>query len=521
MKSTAPKSQLRRILGVGREYLTSWVIAGAIITLTGFSPDLWIAAIIDYLAIRENLSLVWLPSVDIRIGLVAIGIAIIAWNILRRNNSRHEALFNGPVDIPTPVPPPNLSISSRRQPQAIETATSDKPSIAVLPFRNLSGDPEQEYFSDGISDDIITELSRNPWLVVLSRNSGFAFKGTAVDVKRIGLELGVRYVVDGSVRRSADRVRVVAQLVEAETGRHVWAERYDRPIGKLFDLQDEITQAVVGTLVPALGTVESERALRKPPQSLGAWEAYQRGLWHYHRPYNVDDQAAARKLFEQAIELDPGFADAHAMLALFDYYAVLLGGAASPDETLATAQRAAEKAVELENSNALAHVALARVRSVLRNHESAIAEAETAIALNPNLAVAHYALALACAYAGNGKQAIASFDRAIQLSPNDPSRWSFFHLKSRTLIELQEYEQALAAAKSAQRLRPSAFLTYTHSAAALVGLGRLGEACEAIGEARSRNPALTMAFFTNGPARYDVFAFPHYIELLRKAGLPD
>jgi adenylate cyclase len=328
-------------------------------------------------------------------------------------------------------------------------------------------------------------------------------------------------VVEGSVRRSDERVRVVAQLVDTQTGRHVWAERYDRPIGELFDLQDEITQAVVGTLIPALGTVERERVLRKPPQSLGAWEAYQRGLWHYHRPYNADDQTEARKLFERAIELDPGFADAHAMLGLFDYYAVLLGGAASPDETLAMAERAAEKAVELENSNALAHIALGRVRSVLRNHESAIAEAETAVALNPNLAVAHYALALARAYAGNGKQAIASFDRAIQLSPNDPSRWNFFYMKSTTLLQLREYEQALAAAKSAQRLRPSAFLPYTNSAAALVGLGQLSEACEAIGEARSRNPNLTMTFFTSGPQRYTVFAFPHFVELLRKAGLPD
>ena len=521
MKSRAPESQLRRIVSLSREYLTSWFVAGAIITLTGFSPDVWTSAILDRLAIRELFSLRGLQTFDIRIGLVAIGIAIIAWDVLRRNYSRHDALLNDSADIPSPVPQPRLSNGTQRQPQASEIVVSNIPSIVVLPFRNLSGDPKEEYFSDGISDDIITELSRNPWLRVLSRDSGFAFKGSTVDMKQVGLELGVQYVVEGSVRRSDERVRVVAQLVDTETGRHVWAERYDRPIGKLFDLQDEITQAVVGALVPTLGMVERKRALRKPPQSLGAWEAYQLGLWHYHQPYNADNQAEARKLFERAIELDPEFADAYAMLALFDYYAVLLGRAGSPDETLAMAERTAEQAVVLENSNALAHVALARVRSVLRNHESAIAEAETAVALNPNLAVAHYALALALAYAGNGKQAIPSFDRATQLSPNDPSCWSFFHLKSRTLLELRQYEQALSAARSAQRLRPNAFLTYTHSAAALVGLGRLSEACEEIGKARARNPTLAMAFFTSESQRYDVFAFPHFVELLRKAGLPD
>jgi adenylate cyclase len=195
------------------------------------------------------------------------------------------------IERPLPIPSPPLALP-------------DKPSIAVLPFQNMSGDPEQEYFADGIADDIITTLSRYPSLFVIARNSCFTYKGRAVNVKQVGRELGVRYVLEGGLRKAGNRIRVTAQLVEAETGRHVWAERYDRDLANIFAVQDEITEAVTIAITPAISAVEQQRAMRKPPESLDAWGAYQRGLWHLSK-VSAEDNALAAKFFQRAIDLDP------------------------------------------------------------------------------------------------------------------------------------------------------------------------------------------------------------------------
>src|SRR5437667_5235695 len=194
-------------------------------------------------------------------------------------------------------------------------ALPDKPSVAVLPFTNMSGDPEQEFFSDGIAEDIITALSRYPSLFVIDRNSCFTYKGRSVDVKQVGRELGVRYVLEGSVRRAGNRIRVTAQLVEAESGKHVWAERYDRDLADIFALQDEIAQAVTIAIAPAIADAELHRAVRKPPGSLDAWAAYQRGLWHQSNA-STEDNALAQRFFQQAIDLDPTFSAAYVGLAI-------------------------------------------------------------------------------------------------------------------------------------------------------------------------------------------------------------
>jgi adenylate cyclase len=190
----------------------------------------------------------------------------------------------------------------------------DKPSIAVLPFANMSADPEQEFFADGIAEDVITALSRYPSLFVIARNSSFTYKGRAVDVKQIGRELGVRYVLEGSLRKAGNRIRVTAQLVEAETGNHIWAERYDRGLADIFAVQDEIAQAVTIAIAPAIADAEQHRAMRKPPGSLDAWAAYQRGLWHLSKA-NIDDNALAQKFLQQAVDLDPSFAGGYKGLA--------------------------------------------------------------------------------------------------------------------------------------------------------------------------------------------------------------
>ena len=206
-------------------------------------------------------------------------------------------------------------------------ALPDKPSIAVLPFQNMSGDPEQEYFADGIVEDITTALSRSKQLFVIARNSSFTYKGRAVDIKQVGRELGVRYVLEGSVRRGSNRIRITAQLIDAETGNHLWAERYDRDMADIFAVQDEITEAVAIAIEPAVAQMEQWRAVRKPPESLSSWEAYQRGLWHFGRIGTTENEAA-KAFFRRAIDLDPSFAPASRWACEHD----IISGLALPDE---------------------------------------------------------------------------------------------------------------------------------------------------------------------------------------------
>jgi adenylate cyclase len=229
-------------------------------------------------------------------------------------------------------------------------ALPDRPSVAVLPFTNMSGDPEQEFFSDGIAEDIITALSRYPSLFVIARNSCFTYKGRAVDVKQVGRELGVRYVLEGSMRKAGNRIRVTAQLVETETGKHVWAERYDRDLADIFAVQDEITEAVTIAIAPAIAETEQQRAMRKPPGSLDAWAAYKRGLWHLGKA-TPDDNALAQKFFQQGIDLDPNFSGAYGGLALAQNQASDFGTRGLP-ETLSSVEALARRAVALDGADA-------------------------------------------------------------------------------------------------------------------------------------------------------------------------
>jgi adenylate cyclase len=249
-----------------------------------------------------------------------------------------------PIEEPLPASPRPLPLP-------------DKPSIAVLPFPNMSGDPEQEYFADGIAEDIITALSRYPSLFVIARNSCFTYKGRAVDVKQVGRELGARYVLEGSLRKSGNRIRVTAQLVEAESGKHIWAEHYDRDLADIFPLQDEITNAVTIALVPAIADAEQHRAPRKPPGSLDAWGAYQRGLWHF---YNVsaEDNTLAQKFFQQAVDLDPSFAGGYKGLCAVQINEADYEGRGL-SETLASAEALARRAVALDGADAEARSLLA------------------------------------------------------------------------------------------------------------------------------------------------------------------
>lgn len=299
----------------------------------------------------------------------------------------------------------------------IAPALPDKPSVAVLSFTNMSGDPEQDYFAAGMAEDITTALSKVRWFFVVSRNSPFANRGQQVDVKQVAQELGVRYVLEGSVRKSGTRARVTAQLLDATSGRQVWAERYDRELGDIFAVQDEITEQVVAAIEPQLYGAEGIRAKRKLPENLDAWECVVRALFLINSRAG-SDIAVARTLLEKAIALDPGYAQALSLLSFVTTLGVHMGW--EPREaTLRVASNAAHKALQLDADEPWAHLALGYVLAWSRRAGDAIAAYEKALTLNPNFAIAHWLLALALCYLGRSEEALVHGDKAARLSPRD------------------------------------------------------------------------------------------------------
>ena len=395
----------------------------------------------------------------------------------------------------------------------------DKPSIAVLPFDNLSGDPEQEYFADGIAEDLITALSRIRWLFVIARNSTFAYKGKSPDIRQVGEELGVRYVLEGSVRKGGNRIRVSAQLIEASTGAHVWAERYDRELADLFDLQDDITATIAAAIEPEIGEIERDRARRKAPESLDAWECYQRGLWRFYQ-FKKEANAEARRLFERAASFEQGFAPAHAALAFTHFVDISLGFDERRDHCLDKALRAAETAVAIDDKDALAHAVLGRVYAWLGKDSTAIEECRTAIKQQPSLALAHYFMSHAMICAGRPREAIDSLDAAARLSPHDPWFWLFDTVRAFAYNLSGDHEAAIDWAERAIR-RPGivSFWPLANMASSLGHLGKRDEAQRTIDQARKREPRFSIAFIRDVMPFGRLEHLESYFEGLRKAGL--
>jgi adenylate cyclase len=399
-------------------------------------------------------------------------------------------------------------------------AIPHKPSIAVLPFTNMSGDPDQEFFSDGITEDIITALSKIRWFFVIARNTTFTYKGQAIDVKRVANELGVRYVLEGSVRKAGNRVRITAQLIDAGTGNHVWAERYDRDLSDIFALQDEMTQTIVGAIEPELSSVERERARRKPPGNLDAWSCYQRGLWHLYR-FTKTDNDEAEQMFQRAAELDPDFSGAFMGLAIVRYWNVLFGHAESAEETLADAFTAARTAISLDDKDAMAHWALGRVYTQMGESEAAVAELETTLAINPSFAHAYYSLGWALLLAGRVEEALLHIDQALRLNPHDPSLWTFLTGRAMALQFLGRSVEAADDARRAARHPSANFLAPAALASTLGHLGEIDEARVALEQAYGLRPDFSVSLMDR------LFNFRNetvrgcFLNGLRKAGLPD
>ncbi len=395
------------------------------------------------------------------------------------------------------------------------------PSLAVLPFTNLSGDPEQEYFSDGITEDIITELSRFRSLFVIARNSSFTYKDRAANVQDIGRDLGVRYVVEGSVRRAGQRVRVTAQLIETETGRHLWADRYDRQLEDIFSLQDEITRTIAAAIEPELGNVERERSRLTTPGSLNAWDWYQRGLWYMYQDTKAGNIEALRH-FKQALMLSPEFAPACAASAYVQCFDIINGYKEHSDESIDEAYRTAKKAIALDDKDAMAHVVLGKISLLQCKHDDSIAELETAIKLNPNYADAYHGLGFSLTVSGRPEEAIPQFEKAIQLSPYDARVSSFYEMRAWALLVMGRYEEAAKSARMSVR-KPNADLwAYATLSAVLGHLDLLDEVRIAREELLKRKPDFSLSFvrrfvyYNKIPAHLD-----RYIDGLRSAGLPD
>jgi len=397
-------------------------------------------------------------------------------------------------------------------------ALPDKPSIAVLAFQNMSGDPEQEHFADGISEDIITALSKSRWLFVIARNSSFAYKGRAVDIKQIGRELGVRFVLEGSVRKASTRVRITGQLIEAATGNHLWAERYDRDLTDIFTVQDEITQSVAAAIEPAMAQAERQRVIRKPPDSLDAWEAYHRGLWHFLNQEPSENEQAKR-FFQQAIDLDSGFAGGYYALALCNIWDGWVYASRPMKDCVTTARPLAQRALALDDADSMCHCVMGFVLFMGGDSSGGSSEYERAISLNPNHAWAVGALGGLYANDGRPHEALAALIKAMRLSPHDPLMWIWMLFAVAAHFYARDFRAALDAADRLIRFRPDKSNAYRFKAAALGHLGQIEEANKCLKMAIEVSPQNFEYFVRTRPAWMRPVDHELQIEGLRKAGL--
>ncbi len=392
----------------------------------------------------------------------------------------------------------------------------DKPSIAVLPFVNISGDPKQEYFSDGLTEQIITNLSKLPRLFVIARNSTFTYKGTPVKVKQVSEELGVRYVLEGSVQKSGDRVRITAQLVDAITGHHLWAERYDRELGDVFALQDEITMKVLTALQVKLTGGEQARIVARNTDNIDAYLLFLQAAHHFRKTHQ-EGNILARKLCEEAIALDPNFADPYRVLAWTHLEDVWFGWSKSSRESFKKAVELAEQSLALDNTNPNTVALVGHMSLLKRQHEKAIAEGERSIALNPNSAYSYMLLAVTYRFSGRAKEGIPLLEKAIRLGPYTPATF-YYHLGMAYNLTGQ-YDEAIAVLKKALKRTPDHLLSLLGLTIAYSLADRIEEARATAAEVLRVNPKLSVAYLgKKAPYKYKA-DLELSMGAMRKAGL--
>lgn len=404
-------------------------------------------------------------------------------------------------------------------PAAAALRLPDKPSIAVMPFTNMSGDPAQEYFSDAITEDIISALSRLRWFFVIARNSTFAYKGQAADVRQIGRELGVRYLLEGSVRKSGQRVRIPCQLIDAISGNYIWVERYDRDLTDIFILQDEITASITAAIEPKLLAAEATRAEKRPIEDLDAWDFVARAVSHFWK-LNASESETAIKILRQAVESHPTYAPAHSMMAFVLLVSAHMGWIAAEGGNRALAMRLAHRAADLDDSDPWAHMALGYLAFTNRETGEALHHFQTALDLNPNFAAGYGYVGLALQHDGQSDQAIGYFNQAIRMSPRDPLNAFFLGGIAGAHYFAGRYTDAVKWARQAVQSRHSIWAGHRMLCASLAQAGQIEEAKLVLAQLRQLQPNLSIRWvrqsipWTAGPME-------KVLEGLCKAGLTD
>ena len=430
-------------------------------------------------------------------------------------------------NIARPIGVYHVSLIDNTAPIAVKVAagaaktklsSADRPSLAVLPFANMSGDSEQEYFADGISEDIITGLSKLRWFFVIARNSSFVYKGKAVDVKRVARELGVRYVLEGSVRKGGNRVRITAQLIDAATGNHIWADRYDGDLTDVFALQDEITKKVVAAIEPRLLEAEGIRSQNRSPEDLGAWDMVIQANSLFWRLTKAEGEASIA-ILKQAVERYPDYAPACSMLAFAMLVSRLLGWSVGEREPLVKQAAAlATRAAELDDSDPWAHLALGYVAFTMRRTDHAVQEFQRALDLNPNFAAAHGYLGFALAFGGRSDQAIDHIEQAIRMSPHDPQNAIFYGGLAVAHYLAGRYAEAVGFGREALQLRDGMTSGHRIYCASLAQTGQIDEARTAVARLKELQPEMSIAWIEKY-VPYPPGPMTKFLEGMRKAGL--
>jgi adenylate cyclase len=432
------------------------------------------------------------PALYLVIALIVVAAAVAIWKLYVR-----------------PTPP--LEVASKER---MAFPLPDKPSIAVLPFVNMSGDPQQEFFSDGITEDIITALSRVPQLFVIARNSTFTYKGKNVKVQQVAEELGIQYVLEGSVQRSGQRLRITAQLVDAMKGHHLLSERYDREMKEVFALQDELTKKIVVAVQVKLTEGVGARGQAKGTTNLESYLMVLEARELLLR-FNKDDNALARRKCEEAVSIDPGYPRAHAILSHIYVMDVLFG--VSPKESMEKALKTAQKALGIDDTHASAHVALAFVYGWQRRHDEAIRESERAVELEPGSAGTWFSFGRALDYACRHEEAIESFKKAIRMNPF-PNTTAFFHLGN-AYFNVGKYEEAIAEYRKAIKLSPTNSIAYKGLAVSYAHLGHIEEARAALQEALKLDPKFSLKRHQEMAPWKERTTMERWTDGFRKAGL--
>ena len=428
------------------------------------------------------------------------------WALARDATDAGQDAIAGAIRLPVPGARPSLPLP-------------DKPSIAVLPFTNLSGDPEQDYFADGIVEDIVTGLSRIKWIFVIARNSSFAYKGKAMDVRQIGRELGVRYVLEGSVRRSANRVRITAQLIDTGSGAHIWADHYDRALDDVFAVQDELTMSVVGVIEPTLRKAEIERARRKRPDSLDAYDLYLRALPLAFTAMPLDaDKALA--LLDRAVELEPDYAAVHALIAWCHEQRYLRGGL--HEEAKRAALEHARAAIAAGGDDAAALATAAFVIAVVEfDYKTATAAFDRSFGLSSSSALALGFSSIVRAWMGDDATAVDQAEHAIRLSPFDPLLYLPYIGLAYTHFAAGRFAEAADAADRAAQSNPRFTMPYVLHAAALANLGHGEEARVVADRVRELEPSITVSIAIRSARFANPDKKAELGDALRRAGLPE